>query len=632
MAGGLDNDRFATISAISGIDVDDDGRALAQVDWDHDGDLDLWISNRNAPRLRFFRNESSRTNRFVQLRLVGNGRDTNRDGVGARVTVVLKSASEPIRLIKTLHAGEGFLSQSSQWLHFGLGDATEIESIFVSWPNKESKPEAFGGVSTNGRFVLEQGLGRATPVDIRAGELALNSTITQIPPVDKRHRIPLIYPLNVPALGYLGFDGTPHEVVLKPDQVTLVNLWSTTCKPCLAELTEFAKRSNELKAANVRIIAISIDALESSEPSAVAEAKAMAGRLKIPFEVGMATPAVIEDFRRLHEILITLNRPMPMPSSFLINRQGELEIIYKGPVEVDTILADAGEAQMDALARYQRSAAFPGSMLDDEVINSAIVKNQAMVHYKLAQQLVANKMFDAAAKEYEVILRYWPDSGSIVNDLGAVLVMKGNITDATKHFKRAIELKPTDPEIRFNLARTLELQGKVNDATQLMEQSVSIFPQHANSHFFLGVLKNRVKDLPGAQTCFERAVELDSKNDRALFSLANMLLNAGEFANAKKHLVRALEISPNESAILVGLGKVYMYENNGPEAERLFRLAVRNQPQLAEAQYQLGLALAAQDKFSEAQLYFEATLRLDRNFPGAREALQQTMRNSVSKK
>ena len=47
---------FTDISAVSGIDFIDDGRALIATDWDHDGDLDIWSTNRTAPRIRFLKN------------------------------------------------------------------------------------------------------------------------------------------------------------------------------------------------------------------------------------------------------------------------------------------------------------------------------------------------------------------------------------------------------------------------------------------------------------------------------------------------------------------------------------------------------------------------------------------------
>ncbi len=78
--------RFATVSALTGFDFPDDGRGLVTTDWDHDGDLDVWISNRTAPRLRFLRNDlPSGTGAFVALSLQGDGVTTNRDAIGARV-------------------------------------------------------------------------------------------------------------------------------------------------------------------------------------------------------------------------------------------------------------------------------------------------------------------------------------------------------------------------------------------------------------------------------------------------------------------------------------------------------------------------------------------------------------------
>ena len=48
---------FATISSLSGFDFLDDARALALMDWDADGRMDFWVSNRTAPRVRFMKNE-----------------------------------------------------------------------------------------------------------------------------------------------------------------------------------------------------------------------------------------------------------------------------------------------------------------------------------------------------------------------------------------------------------------------------------------------------------------------------------------------------------------------------------------------------------------------------------------------
>ena len=92
-------DRFATISATSGFEFPDDGRALVFVDWDQDGYPDAWMTNRNAPRLRFLHNRHPHTNGFLALRLEGNGTTTNRDAIGARVEVFVRGLNDK-RLVK----------------------------------------------------------------------------------------------------------------------------------------------------------------------------------------------------------------------------------------------------------------------------------------------------------------------------------------------------------------------------------------------------------------------------------------------------------------------------------------------------------------------------------------------------
>ena len=116
--------RFADVSAATGLDFIDDARAVAIVDWDHDGDLDMWITNRTGPRVRFVRNDTQTKNHFIALRL--EGRSSNRDAIGARVELYF-GGERPQKLIKTLHAGgydvKGVMKmifRSSQSDHFSM--------------------------------------------------------------------------------------------------------------------------------------------------------------------------------------------------------------------------------------------------------------------------------------------------------------------------------------------------------------------------------------------------------------------------------------------------------------------------------------------------------------------------------
>ena len=156
---------FANVSAVSGLDFDDDGRALGVTDWDQDGDLDVWILNRTGPRLRLMRNQTIRSPGtseagFVAFQLQGTV--SNRDAVGARVAVetipAAPSAGASAALMQTLTAGDAYLSQSSKWLHFGLGPASGIRRVTVHWPN--GGREDFEGIVPGRRYRLVEGSGQ----------------------------------------------------------------------------------------------------------------------------------------------------------------------------------------------------------------------------------------------------------------------------------------------------------------------------------------------------------------------------------------------------------------------------------------------------------------------------------------
>src|SRR5512146_2763144 len=90
-------------------------RGAAVCDFDNDGDLDVLVNNNGgAPQL--LRNDGRNANHGVEILLVGT--KSNRDGVGAKVTVT----AGDLVLQSERKGGMSYQSAQDPRLHFGLGD------------------------------------------------------------------------------------------------------------------------------------------------------------------------------------------------------------------------------------------------------------------------------------------------------------------------------------------------------------------------------------------------------------------------------------------------------------------------------------------------------------------------------
>ena len=109
------------------------GRGAAYGDYDNDGDLDLLITTNNGPA-RLLRNDGGNQNQWLRVRTQGAA--SNRDGIGARVTVTLDNGRRLWSVVKT---GSSYCSQSELPLTFGLGKSAKVTGIEVTWPNGKSE-------------------------------------------------------------------------------------------------------------------------------------------------------------------------------------------------------------------------------------------------------------------------------------------------------------------------------------------------------------------------------------------------------------------------------------------------------------------------------------------------------------
>jgi len=130
------------------------GRGLAVGDLDNDGRVDLLLVAQDGP-LAYFHNRTA-TGHFLTLRLEGTA--SNRDAVGARVTVVASSR----RQVAWRFGGGSYQSASDQRLHFGLGDADRVEAVEVAWPS--GRVDRFGPLAADAGYLVREGGAEPTPL------------------------------------------------------------------------------------------------------------------------------------------------------------------------------------------------------------------------------------------------------------------------------------------------------------------------------------------------------------------------------------------------------------------------------------------------------------------------------------
>jgi len=582
---------FADVSAGSGFDYPDDARALALVDWDDDGDLDLWVANRNGPRLRLMRNElpEGAGQQFLSLRLRGNGTACNRDAVGARVEVVTAQGT----LRRSLRAGEGFVSQSSMGLHFGLGETSEVEKVIVRWPDRKGSIEEFGGVKVGGRFLLEQGKGVAVAVSSRRG-LALKASEQELVPVSRTARIPMVQLLKGPELSVA--DGSGRTVQLGAGKPVLVNLWASWCAPCLVELAEIAERENELRAAGVEVVALSVDALDSSDKrKAAANAAAAIKKLKFPFVSAVASEQVVGRLQWHHDNAVGHRRRLPLPSSFLIDGSGFVSVIYKGPLSVDDLLRDLSHSAGTRGERWRRSAPLPGTQLVGDSIARTIARLDANLYFHHAVHQESLQAEELAIYYYGQAELNRPLSARVHRGLGNLHARRKDWQKALDHFIVLIGLVPDDPAARYSAAACHQQLRQLKEARVRLIEAIQLHPGYGPALNALATLDLTAGNHAGAVHYFEALLKVDAANVPGRNNLAWLLATSRE--ESLRNGVRALELAQGLVEEDGGKSAAYLDTLAAAQAENgLFQKAV------ATARRGLQVARAAGDQRTAGEI------------------------------
>jgi tetratricopeptide (TPR) repeat protein len=528
--------RFANISAVSGLDFPEDGRAIAACDWDFDGRIDLWLTNRTAPRVRFLRNQNESGYHFLAIHLQGDGVRTNRDAVGTRVEVWTadtgQRASRP--LIKTLYAGDAFLSQSSSWLHFGLGEATKIREVLIRWPGGET--QRLSGLDVDRHYVIDQRTGGATRWNPPTERKPLVAADPDVAGSGAQARIVLPTRLLLPVVHSREHAEPLNERLTKP---TVLCLWSETCAPCLKELEELAHHADQLKQHGLDVVAINLDQLDGPEQgNALHDPHG-----KYPFRSEHATLGLVKSLDSFQKAMFDLWEDLAVPTSILVDDQQRVAVIYRGAVGVDQLLADMAVLDAPADRLVDLATPFTGNWIATPQNTDPLRVTSQFIDMNMVSEGVAylKRYADDRAKS----ALGGRTLGDVFHVMAILLRDQNQTAQAHAAFQQALEYNPDDVRVRHDYANMLAQEGQLAAAAEQLERALSVTPGDIATLRKLALLRMAQREFDGAIEAFERVVKEQPGDLAAQYNLANAYRTTGQIPDAVELYERILKMDSN---------------------------------------------------------------------------------------
>jgi len=569
---------FSEVSGPTGLDFEDDSRAFALADFDHDGRLEVILKNRNAPQLRILHNELHPIGNAVFFCL--RGRKSNRDAIGAVVTLESSSTQQ----VKFVQAGSGFLSQHTKELTFGIGSQEGTVRATIRWPN--GLFQSVEKIPINHRIAINEGVEGFQAEPFRSRQPVRNHQDQAAAPnsLPSSSEAWLIEPLRAPAFTLPDSHGETRSLSVFLGKPLVLLIVSSACERSRDQLTRFSRQFKVFGAQSIGLAALSLDAPTE-------QTRLILRAAGVPFPVFFADETAAGVYNILYRYLFDRRRDLETPLTLLIDAHGAIVKVHLGAVDPLHVLKDCTTGPQSNEERLHAALPFSGlyygavprrnyftygiAYVQNEYLDAAVTcfqnaiaanPNNAAAYYNLGT-IYLNKQMVAAAKtnlERAVILD--PNDADAWTNLGAVAGQQKNYDQAFQCFQRALRANPTHLLALQNLVMLYRWQGRLDLAEHALQNAIAAEPGDAEFHFALGMLLAAQEKFEDARNELERTMELRPGDTIALNNLGVVYLRLGRQAQALDDFERCTQMAPDYDRPYLNIALVYQQSGQNQKA------------------------------------------------------------------
>jgi tetratricopeptide (TPR) repeat protein len=589
---------FSDVSGAAGMDFLEDSRTFALADFDHDGRVEVVLKNRNGPQLRFLKNVTPQLAPAIAFRL--QGKKSNRDAIGAVVTIETSAG----RQTKFVQAGSGFLAQHSKELFFGLGEANGRIRASIRWPS--GVEQKFEELQANHRIWIEEGLPAVRKeAFVSAAKWAETNTANSTAPAGQlpaQVETWLLVPVAAPDFQIASSSGKEGMLSARRGKPVLLYFGSAELADWNVALANFQKAQETWLRNGLQLIAVD-----------VAGAKAVG---EWTFPVVTAPPELVAVYNLLYGRLFDRHRDMGLPTSFLLDVNGNIAKIYQGALQLDHVETDFRHIPKTTAERMARGLPFAGVSETYDVGRNYLsfgavfyergYLEQAEEYFRLAMKdapggaeplyglgsvYLEQKKSKEAREYFERTVKAAADYPATLpnawNNLGILSAREGNTDEAIGYFQKALAINPEHAVALQNLGNAYRQKKDWNAARKILEHALAVNPDDAEANYGLGMVYAQLNDTDRAYEFLQKALAVRPAYPEALNNLGILYLRTGRPEEAKKSFAESIRVAPEFDQAYLNLARVYAIEGDKTKARAALQELLKVHPEHARAKKEL---------------------------------------------
>jgi len=208
--------------------------------------------------------------------------------------------------------------------------------------------------------------------------------------------------------------------------------------------------------------------------------------------------------------------------------------------------------------------------------------------------------------------------------LGVSYISKGELTEASIEFRKALKLNRKHKESLHALGFVNTRFGKYDEAISYYKQAISIDPNYSESMNSLGVAYMETEKPDEAVKYFNMALNnpFYTTPEKPYSNIALLYYKKGDYQGAEEAVNKALVRNPNTPVAIYIKGLLYLKEGDDEAAMKKFTKALTIEPAYLEARWELAKAYVRSGEQDKAVEHFKIIAEQAENSAIGKEALE----------